>query len=269
MMRRYLSLSIALDILVAGLLSGQSAASSEIPVLSQFVGSSIEIPEQQYYGIFDKVDGFIKGQFRATEGGFRANIRTEKGWIVRHFTAREFYDLGLAIDMTGPIDTLVFLEISGTLAYAALVDSIAALPRDVYMALSRTGDKQVRGYFRDFDGQNIYLEPRFGKRRAVSLNRMTRIWYREPPLADVQADMKITGYMILAGMFIGEGVNLLLGTSDYEDSWQYRIAGGIGALTIAPTIMKIGRIRRAETHSMSIKKNSQELIRVYWSIYFE
>jgi hypothetical protein len=268
-MRRYSSLSIALEILILGVLSGQTESSREIPVLSKYVGSSIEIPEQQYYGIFDNVDGFIKGQFRSTGAGFKANIRTEKGWIVRNFTTREFYDIGLSIDLAGPIDTLVFLEMSGTLAYADLVDSIETLPRDVYMALSRAGDKRVTGYFREFDGENIYLEPRFGKPRAVSLNKMTRIWYRDPPVADVTADMKITGYMILTGMLVGEGINLLLGTSDYEERWQYRFAGGIGALTLAPAVMNIGRIRRADTHTMSIGKDIQELIRVYWSIYIE
>ncbi|MFC1480710.1 hypothetical protein ACFL6E_00490 [Candidatus Neomarinimicrobiota bacterium] len=268
-MGRYISLSIALELLISGILFGQTEVSPEIAVLSKYVGSSIEIPEQQYYDIFDNIDGFIKGQFRATADGFKANIRSEKGWIVRHFTSREFYDMGLAIDLAGPIDTLVFLEMSGTLAYAALVDTIKTLPKDVYMSLSRAGDKQVTGYFRKFDGQNIHMEKRFGKPRAVPLNKMTRIWYRDPPIADAQADMKITGYMILAGMMVGEGVNLALGTSDYEDRWQYRFAGGVGALTIAPAIMKIGRIRRAETHTMSIGKDIQELIRVYWSIYVE
>ena len=268
-MRSYLSISIALEILIGGVLSGQTEVGPEIAVLSQYVGSSIEIPEQQYYGIFDNIDGFIKGQFRATGDGFKANIRTEKGWIVRHLTTREFYDIGLRIDLAGPIDTLVFLELSGSMAYADLGDSIASLPKDVYMVLSRSGAKRVTGYFREFDGQKIHLERRFGKLRAVPLNKLTRIWYRDPPQADVQADMKITGYLILAGMVVGEGINLLLGTSDYEDRWQYRFAGGIGSLTIAPAIMQLGRIRRADTHTMSIGKDIQELISVYWSIYVE
>ncbi|MFB0517574.1 MAG: hypothetical protein ACETWG_13375, partial [Candidatus Neomarinimicrobiota bacterium] len=100
-------------LLLVSLLAGQQRGAWEIPVVSKYVGATIDIPEQEYYQIFGKARGFLSAQFRETAKGFEAIIQTERGWLTRSYTRREFYDLGLAVDLRGPIDPRVWVELSG------------------------------------------------------------------------------------------------------------------------------------------------------------
>ena len=121
-----------------GLLAGSLVAQTtgpDIRVVSQIVGATIDIPEQEYYRIFDRVEGFLSAQFLEVDGGFEARIRTERGRLRRAYSSRRFYDLGLAIDLRGPIDPLVLAVLSGQIAFEETVAHIARFPRGVVMAI--------------------------------------------------------------------------------------------------------------------------------------
>ncbi|UCD38517.1 MAG: hypothetical protein JSW54_03305 [Fidelibacterota bacterium] len=93
-------MTAASTLLLSAILAGQMPSSDEIPVVSEYVGATIDIPEQEYYQIFGKVRGFLSAQFRETPKGFQAVIQTKRGWKRRTYTRREFYDLATVSSKT-------------------------------------------------------------------------------------------------------------------------------------------------------------------------
>ncbi|MEE9466580.1 MAG: hypothetical protein V3W14_13510, partial [Candidatus Neomarinimicrobiota bacterium] len=211
-MGRYSGLSILISLLLPAILTaaGQTG-SGEIPVVSEFVGTTIDIPEQQYYQIFDNVPGFISAQFKETGTGFKATIRTRKGWENRRYTAREFYDLSLAVDLAGPIDSLVLIELTGRITFEQTVTAMQELPLEVKMVIYREQGKPARGRYQGFEGQFFHLKGRRGRIERVPLDGVKRIRYRDLPQPELRKDAKFAATTAVAGMVAGAGLNRFLG----------------------------------------------------------
>ncbi|MCK4578236.1 MAG: hypothetical protein KAU50_05560 [Candidatus Marinimicrobia bacterium] len=254
---------------VGGWLAGQPTVSREIPVVSEFVGSTIDIPEQTYYQIFDNVDGFITAQFRESNTGFQARIRTEQGWQTRAYTSREFYDLALAIDLAGPIDPEVLIELSGKPAFYALVDSLATIPIDVKMVVKKAKSRKFRGRYQGFRGQYILLKSRRGRIREVPLAGVSSLKYRLHPVPDLKKDVRLHALTSLAGMAAGEGWNLLVNTRSFDDKWVYRFYGALIGLAVSPWPVQVGRIIRAPVVGIEIPDEVMVKIQTYTYLTFD
>ena len=256
-------------LLLAGALSAQETTDWEIPVISRLVGASIDIPEQEYYRIFGEIEGFLTAQFIQQGESFEARIRTRDGWERRRYTPREFYDLGLAIDLTGEIDPQVLAELSGETVYRAKVADIQALPTGVRMTLHRREGRAVRGTFAGFEGHHFILT---GRRRRpaqrISVGEVTHLNYRDPPVVQLLGDRRIYMASALAGMGAGVLWNMLRNVSIFEDRASLNFKGALLGLALSPLPVRIVRVRRAAVHGFQIELDVQDKIRTYLYLHF-
>jgi len=268
-MRKSFSLSTAVSIfLLAGFVAGQPLGSGEIPVLSKLVGATIDIPEQEYYQVFSKVKGFLSAQFQETTTGFQAIIRTRKGWVTRSYAPREFYDLGLAIDLAGPIDPRVWDELSGKRVFEETVAEIGELPLGVKMIVYRESGKLSRGVYQGFRGHHFHLARRRGGVKKIPVEDVARIWYREEPVPDLQKDIRTYALMALAGMLLAEGWNRLFQAGDFDTRWRHRFTGGLLGLAVSPFVVHWFRVQRAPIHTVKFPRQTREKIDTYTFIAF-
>lgn len=254
--------------LLAGSLIAQTAGPGDIRVVSQLVGSTIDIPEQEYYQIFDNVEGFLSAQFLEVDGGFEARIRTERRRLRRIFSPRRFYDLGLAIDLKGPIDPLVLAELSGQIAFEETVAHIERLPRGVVMAIYRHTAKRERGVFEGFEGHHFYLKGRRGRIKKVPIEGLVRLRYRDFPIPALEKDVKITVAAALAGLLAAAGYNRLSHVDGFAARWQNHFVGGLLGLGVSPFVVQWFRIKRAPVHLLKISPEIRKKIKIYTFIRF-
>ncbi len=237
-------------------------------MVSKLVGSTIDIPEEEYYRIFGNLKGFRSAQFQEAAGGIQAKILTKKGWLTRKYTLREFYDLGLAIDIMGPMDPRVWAELSGQRAFEETVSDIGELPLGVRMTLFHESGKLARGIYQGFKGHHFYLKGRRGRVNKVSLEGLARIWYREPPVPDMTKDSRIYAATALLGMVLADGWNRLFGTDDFDTRWRCRFTGGWLGLCGSPFVVHWFRVYRAPVHVVKIHRSTREKITNYAFIAF-
>lgn len=237
-------------------------------MVSKFVGTTIDIPEQKYYRIFDDVPDFINAQFQASGNGFKALIRTRSGWRSLRYSAREFYDLGLAIDLAGPIDSLVLLELTGKPAFEETVAAMQELPLGVRMVIYREREGKVRGRYQQFEGQYFHLQGRWGRMRLVPLAGVTRLRYRDLPQPELHKDVRVAAATTIAGMLAAAGLNRLLGVAGFDNRWSNVFRGGLAGLAASKLTMYLGRVRRAEVHTVSISPEVREKIATYTILTF-
>lgn len=254
-----------------GLLAGSLVAQTtgpDIRVVSQIVGATIDIPEQEYYRIFDRVEGFLSAQFLEVDGGFEARIRTERGRLRRAYSSRRFYDLGLAIDLRGPIDPLVLAVLSGQIAFEETVAHIERFPRGVVMAIYRDKAKPTRGVFEGFEDHHFYLKGRRGRIKKVPIEGLVRLRYRDFPMPALEKDVRITAGTALAGLLAAAGYNRLAGVNGFADRWQNHFVGSLLGLAVSPVVVQWFRIKRAPVHHLKISPETREKIKVYTFIRF-
>jgi len=268
-MKKYLNLLMSASaLLLAGSLTGQPRGAGEIRVVSQLVGATIDIPEEEYYRLFGNLKGFRSAQFRETAGGFQARIRTEKGWITRSYTPREFYDLGLAVDLTGPMDPRVWAELSGQRAFDETVANIGEIPLGVRMMLFHKSGRLSRGVYQGFEGHHLYLKGRGRRVRQVPLEGLARIWYREGPVPDLMKDARIFAATALLGMLVADGWNRLFNIDDFDGRWRHRFTGGWLGLCGSPFVVHWFRVYRAPVHVVKIPRETRDKIGIYAFITF-
>ncbi|UCH09638.1 MAG: hypothetical protein JSU61_10490 [Fidelibacterota bacterium] len=253
---------------MSGDLVGQIPAAREIPVISEYVGTTIDIPEQEYYQVFDRVRGFLSAQFRETERGYQAVIQTKRGWIRRSYTPREFYDLGLAIDLTGPIDPGVWAELSGQRVFEETVTSMGELPIGVSMILVLESGRTRRGEYLGFVGHQFNLRSRRNTVKKVSLDDVIFIWYREGPVPDARKDAKTYALMAFVGMVLAEGWNRLLQVDDFDTQWEHRFKGGFLGLCCSPLVVHWFRVQRAPVHTVKLPRETRKKIDTYTYLTF-
>ena len=256
-------MTVASCLLLTRFAAGQPVESQEISVLSQVVGSTIDIPEQEYYQIFGSVKGFLSAQFQETEVGFRAVIRTKRRWLTRDYSAREFYDLGLALDLKGPIDPEVLAELSGQIAFEETVADLRQLPAGVQMRLYRDKGRPVPGVYEKFEGHHFSLLGRRGAARLVPLEDVTRIWYRDPPVPDLKKDVRAHIVTAVLGALTAEGWNRLFGAGDLDSRWGRVFVGAVVGLGVSPLVVSRYRVLRAPTHTVNIPAEAREKIDIY------
>ena len=158
-MRKYFQLlSLLSSLLLSGALSAQDSPDWEIPVISKLVGTTIDIPEQEYYQVFDNIEGFLTAQFVQTGSTFQARIRTVSGWRKRAYTARQFYDIGLSIDLMGDIDPVVLSRLKGEPNFERVMATLQRLPKDVSMTLYLQDGGRISGRFLGLDGHHFVLK---------------------------------------------------------------------------------------------------------------
>ncbi len=268
-MRRFTGLSKLFSLLLLmGWLPARQMSPSEVPVVSKFVGTTIDIPEQQYYRLFEKVPDFINAQFQETGNGFKAIIRTRSGWQTRRYSAREFYDLGLAIDLAGPIDSLVLVELSGQLAFEETVAAMQELPLGVKMVIYREKESRVRGRYQGFEGQHLHLQTRRGRVRLVPLDGMTRLRYRDLPQPELLKDVRVAAATTITGMLAAAGWNRLQSVRGFDNRWSNVFRGGLAGLAASKFTIHLGRVRRAEVHTVAISPEVRKKIATYTILTF-
>ncbi len=249
--------------------AGQPQSAREIPVVSQHVGTSIDIAEEEYYDIFGDVRGFLSGQFQETPEGFEAVIRTKRRWIRRHYSAREFYDLGLAVDLRGPIDPEVPAELSGERVFDETAASMQELPVGVRMLIFQDGGRLSRGLYERFDGRHFVLKGRRGRLQRVPLEKVARIWYREAPVPDLKKDVGTYSIMALLGVSLAEGWNRLRRVNDPDQRWGNLFAGAGLGLGVSPFVVGWFRIQRAPVHTIIIAREARKMIDTYAFMTFQ
>ena len=264
-MTKYLRLLSLLNILLMpGIAAGQDSADWEIPVISKRVGTVIEIPEQEYYQVFDNVNGFLTAQFVQVGALFHARIQTESGLLKRTYSAKQFYDLGLAIDRAGDIDPAVLARLRGESQFEQVMANLEALPTDVTMTLFLRDGEKVKGRFVGLEGHEFRIQKRYSRRSLkVSVGRITRLAYRDPPVANVMGDARIFGVMALLGMAGTLTLSVLTGTEGFDARASHFFSGGLGGLALAPLPVRQARILRGEIHQVNFTPSELEKVRTY------
>jgi len=262
-MRKYSKLLILLSILAGPEQGACQKKSADIPVISKLIGTTVDIPEQEYYQVFEGVDGFLTAQFQQTSRGYVARIRTEKGWETRQYSPRAFYELGLAVDLKGPIDPLVLAGLRGQIAFDKMAARITLIPAGVRMSIARESARTRRGRFIEFSGIHFQLQGRGGKIRRVPLADLKRISYRDFPVADSKKDARIYAAVALCGLVAGMGWNRLGGIEQFDARWHRQFLGALLGLAASPFVVHRFRVKRAPVHTIYIEKETRKKLNTY------
>jgi len=258
------SLSLLNCLLLSGALVAQDRPDWEIPVISKLVGTTIDIPEQEYYQVFDNIDGFLTAQFVQTGSTFRARIRTLSGWRERAYTARQFYDVGLAIDLMGNIDPVVLSRLKGEPNFERVMVTLQQLPEEVSMTLYLQDGGSISGRYLGLDGHHFVFKKRRSLRtQRISMGKVSHLKYRDPPVAEVVGDSKIFAATALLGMTGALGISMLTGIEGFNARAGNFFRGGLVGLAIAPLPVRQIRILRGEVHGIEFEAGDVEKVRTY------
>ena len=250
--------------LLVGILCAQDRPDWEIPVVSKRVGTTIDIPEQEYYQVFDNIDGFLSANFVHRDSTFQARIRTANGWLKRNYSARQFYDLGLSIDLLGDINPAVLARLKGVPDFERVMETMRQLPVDVSMTLYLADNGHVKGRYVGLDGHHFMLRKKRSRNAArISIGKVTRLKYRDPPIADIVGDTRIFALTSALGMGSALALSLFAGVDGFNARASHFFAGGLVGLALAPLPIRQVRILRGELHQLIFSPGDLEKVRTY------
>ncbi|MCH8328001.1 MAG: hypothetical protein IID15_05695, partial [Candidatus Marinimicrobia bacterium] len=195
---------------------------------------------------------------------FQARIRTANGWLKRNYSARQFYDLGLSIDLLGDIDPVVLARLKGVPNFERVMETMQQLPVEVIMTLYLAGGDRIKGRFMGLDGYHFMLQKRRSRSAVrVSIGKVTRLQYRDPPIADIKGDSRIFAVTSALGMGGALGLSMLANVNGFNARASHFFAGGLVGLALAPFPVRQVRMLRGELHPLDFEPGDLEKVRTY------
>ena len=163
-------------------LVGILAAQTEVVILSQKVGTEIDIHENRFYRIFPKEKGFINAQIiRINKDNFRVviikKIRGKERKVKRFISLDDYEKLQLHIDSQPDLTEKEKIEMYEGMDFLRAEKIVNEIPKPQYVVLKHSGQKKLKGslFFVDENMLHIQTPTTIEK---VHLSNLDKLSYR-------------------------------------------------------------------------------------------
>ena len=156
------------------------AAQTEVMILSQKVGTEIDMHENRFYRIFPKEKGFINAQIiRIDKENFRVVINKKirgKERLVKRFISLDDYEkLQLHIDAQPDLTEKAKIEMYEGMDFLRAEKIVNEIPKPQYVILKHSGQKKLKGslFFVDENMLHIQTPTTIEKVHLSDLNQLS------------------------------------------------------------------------------------------------
>jgi len=139
------------------------AAQTEVMILSQKVGTEIDMHENRFYRIFPKEKGFINAQIiRINKENFRVVINKkirEKERLVKRFISLDDYEkLQLHVDAQPELTEKAKIEMYEGMDFLRAEKIVNEIPKPQYVILKHSGQKKLKGSLFFVDENMLHIQ---------------------------------------------------------------------------------------------------------------
>ena len=139
------------------------AAQTEVMILSQKVGTEIDMHENRFYRIFPKEKGFINAQIiRIDKDNFRVVINKKirgKERLVKRFISLDDYEkLQLHVDAQPELTEKAKIEMYEGMDFLRAEKIINEIPKPQYVILKHSGQKKLKGSLFFVDENMLHIQ---------------------------------------------------------------------------------------------------------------
>ena len=139
------------------------AAQTEVMILSQKVGTEIDMHENRFYRIFPKEKGFINAQIiRINKENFRVviikNIRGKERLVKRFISLDDYEKLQLHVDAQPELTEKAKIEMYEGMDFLRAEKIINEIPKPQYVILKHSGQKKLKGSLFFVDENMLHIQ---------------------------------------------------------------------------------------------------------------
>ena len=139
------------------------AAQTEVMILSQKVGTEIDMHENRFYRIFPKEKGFINAQIiRIDKENFRVVINKKirgKERLVKRFISLDDYEkLQLHVDAQPELTEKAKIEMYEGMDFLRAEKIVNEIPKPQYVILKHSGQKKLKGSLFFVDENMLHIQ---------------------------------------------------------------------------------------------------------------
>lgn len=139
------------------------AAQTEVMILSQNVGTEIDMHENRFYRIFPKEKGFINAQIiRIDKDNFRVviikNIRGKERLVKRFISLDDYEKLQLHVDAQPVLTKKVKIEMYEGMDFLRAEKIVNEIPKPQYVILKHSGQKKLKGALFFVDENMLHIQ---------------------------------------------------------------------------------------------------------------
>ena len=151
--------NIILGIYLVGIL----AAQTEIMILSQKVGTEIDMHENRFYRIFPKEKGFINAQIiRINKENFRVviikKVRGKERLVKRYISLDDYEKLQLHVDAQPELTEEARIEMYEGMDFLRAEKIVNEIPKPQYVVLKHSGQKKLKGSLFYVDENILHIQ---------------------------------------------------------------------------------------------------------------
>ena len=170
-------------------LVGVLAAQTEVMLLSQRVGTEIDMHENRFYQIFPKEKGFINAQIiRINKKNFRViitkNIRGKEKLVKRYISLDYYEKLQLHVDAQPELTEKIKIGMYKGMDFLRAEKIINEIPKPQYVILKHSGQKKLKGSLSFVDKNMLHIQTPTTIEK-VHLSDLDQLSYR-PEIGDYE-----------------------------------------------------------------------------------
>ena len=139
------------------------AAQTEVMILSQKVGTEIDMHENRFYRIFPKEKGFINAQIiRIDKDNFRVviikKVRGKERLVKRFISLDDYEKLQLHVDAQPELTEKAKIEMYEGMDFLRAEKIINEIPKPQYVILKHSGQKKLKGSLFFVDENMLHIQ---------------------------------------------------------------------------------------------------------------
>ena len=139
------------------------AAQTEVMILSQKVGTEIDMHENRFYRIFPKEKGFINAQIiRIDKDNFRVviikKVRGKERLVKRFISLDDYEKLQLHVDAQSELTEKAKIEMYEGMDFLRAEKIVNEIPKPQYVILKHSGQKKLKGSLFFVDENMLHIQ---------------------------------------------------------------------------------------------------------------
>ena len=139
------------------------AAQTEVMILSQKVGTEIDMHENRFYRIFPKEKGFINAQIiRIDKENFSVvinkKIRGKERLVKRYISLDDYEKLQLHVDAQSELTEKAKIEMYEGMDFLRAEKIVNEIPKPQYVILKHSGQKKLKGALFFVDENMLHIQ---------------------------------------------------------------------------------------------------------------
>ena len=157
-------------------------AQTDVVILSENVGTEIDIHENRFYRIFPKEKGFINAQIiKAGESTYKVTIvktNNRKNFkVIRLLNQTNFQQLKDKVDQQPELTKEAKIAMYEGMEFLRAEKIIQDLPKPQFIVLKHSGKKKLKGTLLNFEDNILYIQTA-SRIEKINLSLLDQISYR-------------------------------------------------------------------------------------------